>query len=295
MPPVSSSSLKDNPLRGIALMLVALIFFSFSDAASKGLTATIPAVQAAWLRFVIFTILMFSAAAVMRKGNPLRSQRPSLQILRGLGVLGSATFFVMGLHYLPMAEATAISFISPIFITGLSIVFLNETVGIRRWAAVVVGLIGVLIVIRPGSGAFDLSALFPIISALSWAVALTVTRKMSAADGPIVPLTYAALTGLIVLSFVVPFFWTPLGWHEIRLALVTGCTSTIGQLLVVLAFQNAKASVLAPFSYMQLISSSVLGFIFFGNLPDIWTLVGASVIVGSGLYTAHRERVRGSA
>ncbi|WP_112662754.1 DMT family transporter [Microvirga flavescens] len=292
MPPANPPS-KDNPLRGIALLLVALIFFSCSDAASKGMTATIPAVQAVWLRFVIFTVLMFSAAAILGKGNPLRSKRPLLQIVRGFGVLGSSTFFVMGLRYLPMAEATAISFISPIFVTGLSIVLLNETVGIRRWAAVFVGLIGVLIVIRPGTGAFDLSAFFPVLSALSWAVALTVTRKVSAADDPIVPLTYAAVTGLVVLSFIVPFYWAPLGWHEISLALITGITSTVGQFLVVLSFQHAKASVLAPFSYMQLVSSSVLGFFFFGSVPDFWTVVGAGVIVASGLYTAHRERIRG--
>jgi drug/metabolite transporter (DMT)-like permease len=283
---------RENPLRGIALMLIALACFSCSDAASKAMTATLPAIEVAWLRFVVFMLLMLSSAALGGGLDAVRSQRPGLQVIRGLGVLGSSVFFIMGLRYLPMAEATAISFVSPVFVTALSIPLLREVVGIRRWMAVVVGLIGVLIVVRPGTGAFEASALLPVFSALSWAVALVVTRKMSSSDGPIVALTYAAVVGLIVTSALVPFDWVTPGWREIGLGLVTGVASTVAQLLVVLAFRHANASVLAPFSYSQLIWSALLGFAIFGNVPDSWTIVGAAVIIASGLYTAHRERVR---
>lgn len=281
---------RDRPLRGIALMIAALAFFSCSDAASKLMTATLPAVEVAWLRFCVFTLLMLGVAAFAGGREALRSRRPELQALRALGVMGSSVLFIMGLAFLPMAEATAISFVSPLMVTALSIPILGEVVGWRRWSAVAVGLLGVLIVVRPGTGAFDTAAIFPVLSAASWAVALVVTRKMSGADGPLVALTYAAIVGLLVTSAIAPFEWVNPGWREIGLALVTGGASTIAQWLVVLAFQQARASVLATFSYSQLVWSGLLGFLVFGSVPDGWTLVGAAVIIASGLYTAHRER-----
>jgi drug/metabolite transporter (DMT)-like permease len=281
---------RDRPLRGIVLMLAALAFFSCSDAASKLMTATLPAVEVAWLRFCVFTLLMLGIAVGTGQARALRSKRPSLQTLRALGVLGSSIFFITGLSFLPMAEATAISFASPMIVTALSIPILGEVVGWRRWSAVAVGLLGVLIVVRPGAGAFDRAAVFPVLSAFSWAVALVVTRKMSSADSPLVSLTYAAVVGLLITSALVQFTWVMPGWREIGLGLITGGASTVAQWLVVLAFQQARASVLAPFSYSQLIWSGLLGYVIFGNVPDRWTLIGAAVIIASGLYTAHRER-----
>ncbi|WP_099514869.1 DMT family transporter [Microvirga ossetica] len=281
---------RDRPLRGIAFMLAALAFFSCSDAASKLMTTALPAVEVAWLRFCVFTLLILGTAGFTGQMQALRSRRPVLQTLRALGVLGSSIFFIMGLAFLPMAEATAVSFISPMIVTALSIPVLGEVVGWRRWSAVVVGLIGVLIIVRPGAGAFDTAAIFPLLSAASWAVALVVTRKMSGSDSPLVSLTFAAVVGLLVTSIIVPFVWVTPGWRELGLALITGVASTIAQWLVVLAFQQARASVLAPFSYSQLVWSGLLGYVIFGNVPDRWTQVGAGVIIASGLYTAHRER-----
>jgi drug/metabolite transporter (DMT)-like permease len=281
---------RDSPLRGIVLMVAALAFFSCSDAASKLMTASLPAVEVAWLRFLVFTLLMSIVALATGNRAALRSQRPILQVLRSLGVLGSSVFFIMGLAFLPMAEATAIAFVSPVIVTALSIPILGEIVGWRRWTAVAIGLAGVLIVVRPGTGAFDIAAVFPILSAASWAVALVVTRKMSGSDGSLISLIYAAVVGLVVTSIIVPFSWVGPGWPEIGLALVTGITSTIAQWLVVLAFQQARASVLAPIAYSQLIWSGLLGYVIFSNVPDRWTWVGALVIIASGLYTAHRER-----
>lgn len=281
---------RDRPLRGIALILAALAFFSCSDAASKLMTASLPAIEVAWLRYCIFMLLMVGTATATGQVRNLRSKRPVLQALRALGVLGSSFFFITGLSFLPMAEATAIAFISPMIVTALSIPLLGEVIGWRRWSAVVVGLVGVVIVIRPGAGAFDAAAIFPVLSAFSWAVALVVTRMMRGSDGPLVALAYAAVVGWLVTSVLVPFTWVTPGWHEIGLGLITGVASTIAQWLVVLAFQQARASVLAPFSYSQLVWSGLLGFFIFGNMPDGWTLVGAGVIIASGLYTAHRER-----
>lgn len=273
-------------------MLAALAFFSCSDAASKYLTRSLPAVEVTWLRYVFFAAAIFSVSLLTQQRAVLRARQPALQVCRGLAVLGSALLYITGLGFLPMAEATSISFVAPIFVTALSIPLLGETVGIRRWAAVIVGLIGALIVVRPGASALGAVAIFPALSAVSWAAALVITRKAGGSDRPITSLSYAALVGLAVTSLLVPFNWVTPGWTELLLGAVTGLASAVAQWFVVLAFRTARASVLAPISYSQLIWSCILGFFIFGDMPDSWTLVGACVIIASGVYTAHRERVR---
>jgi drug/metabolite transporter (DMT)-like permease len=283
---------QEDPLRGILLILAAVFFFSCSDAASKYLTGTLPALQVSWFRFVVFVIVMVPAAIALHGWAGLRARQPGLQIIRAFGVLGSAVLFVIGLGVLPMAEATTMAFVSPIFVTALSIPLLRETVGLRRWVAVLVGLLGVMIVVRPGLSAFNPAAIYPILSALSWAVALVVTRKTTNGDSPVTALAYAAILGFVVLSAIVPFEWVAMGWWEILLGVVTGITSTVAQGLIVMAYRHASASLLAPFFYSQLVWSVGLGIVVFGHMPDLWTFAGAAVIVGSGVYTAHRERVR---
>jgi drug/metabolite transporter (DMT)-like permease len=216
-------------------------------------------------------------------------------VLRGLGTVASALFFISSLPFLPMADATAINFISPILITALAVLFLREQVGWRRWTAALVGLLGVLIVIRPGTGAFQMAALLPLLAAASWAGTAIVTRLMSGTDHPTTTLTYSALVGLGVLTVMMPFVWVTPTWTEAGLALVMGLLSTAGHGLVVLGYRHASASVVAPFSYVQLIWAGALGFLVFGSSPDQFTFLGAGIIVSSGLYTAYRERVRGSA
>src|SRR2546429_3931993 len=231
----------------------------------------------------------------MLPGSPLYAfltERPGLQVMRGLALLSSSLFFISGLRFLPIAEASATGFVAPLFVTALSIVFLGERVGVRRWLATAVGLIGVLIILRPGSGAFHPAAVFPLVSALAWACTLIMTRMMSGRDRAITTMTYSSIAGVCVLSALVPFVWVTPSWHDILFGIFIGIASTAGQWIVVLAFRYADASVLAPFSYTQLLWVSILGFVIFGEVPDVWTVTGAAFIVASGLYTAHRERVR---
>jgi drug/metabolite transporter (DMT)-like permease len=284
----------DRPFRGIALILASTVFLGASDVTAKYLSATLPSIEIAWIRFLVFGLIMSPA---MVPGSPLyalRSQRPGLQVMRGAALLGSSLFFISGLRFLPIAEASATGFVAPLFVTALSIVFLGETVGVRRWLATAVGLIGVLIILRPGTGAFHPAAFFPIVSALAWACTLIMTRMMSGRDHAITTMTYSSIVGVCILSALVPFVWVAPSWHDILFGIFIGLASTAGQWIVVLAFRYADASVLAPFSYTQLLWVSILGFVIFGEVPDVWTVTGAVFIVGSGLYTAHRERVRRS-
>ncbi len=284
----------DRPFRGIALILLSTLFLGTSDTTAKYLSKSLPSLEIAWVRFVVFALIMLPA---MLPGSPiyaLRTVRPGFQLMRGVALLSSSIFFISGLRYLPIAEASATSFVSPLFVTALSIIFLSESVGLRRWLATIVGLAGVLIIIRPGTGAFHVAALFPIVSAFAWAVTLVMTRVMSGREHAVTIMTYSALAGVAVVSALVPFVWVTPTWHDILFGLLVGVASTTGQWIVVLAFRYADASVLAPFSYIQLLWVSIFGFVIFGEVPDIWTITGAAFIVSSGLYTAHRERVRRS-
>ena len=290
----SAPARADRPFKGIALMLASTIFLGTSDVTAKYLSATLPSIEIAWIRFLVFAMIMTPA---MMPGSPLyalQTNRLGLHLTRGAALLGSSLFFISGLRFLPIAEASATGFVAPLFVTALSIIFLGEKVGLRRWIATAVGLIGVLIILRPGTGAFHPAAFFPLVSALAWACTLIMTRMMSGTERAITTMTYSSIAGLLILSALVPFVWVTPTWHDIAFGILIGVASTAGQWIVVLAFRYADASVLAPFSYTQLLWVSVLGFLVFGEVPDAYTITGAAFIVASGLYTAHRERVRRS-
>jgi len=290
----SAPARADRPFRGIALILTSTVFLGVSDVTAKYLSTTLPSIEIAWIRFLVFALVMVPA---MLPGSPLyalRTERPGLQAMRGIALLSSSLFFISGLRFLPIAEASATTFVAPLFVTALSIAFLGESVGVRRWLATAVGLMGVVIILRPGSSAFHLAAFFPIVSALAWACTLIMTRMMSGREHVLTTMTYSSIVGVCILSVLVPFVWVAPSWHDILFGILIGVTSTAGQWIVVLAFRYADASVLAPFSYTQLLWVSILGFAIFGEVPDIWTVTGAVFIVASGLYTAHRERLRRS-
>jgi drug/metabolite transporter (DMT)-like permease len=284
----------DRPFKGIALVLASTIFLGTSDVTAKYLSATLPSIEIAWIRFLVFAVIMTPAMMPASPLYALQTNRLGLHLMRGAALLGSSLFFISGLRFLPIAEASATGFVAPLFVTALSIIFLGEKVGLRRWIATAVGLIGVLIILRPGTGAFHPAAFFPLVSALAWACTLIMTRMMSGTERAITTMTYSSIAGLFILSALVPFVWVTPTWHDIAFGILIGVASTAGQWIVVLAFRYADASVLAPFSYTQLLWVSVLGFFIFGEVPDAYTITGAAFIVASGLYTAHRERVRRS-
>lgn len=281
----------DDPLRGIALSVCATTVFAASDTTAKFLTASLPVVEIAWIRYIIFVIF---AIWLARSPDPraLWPRNVTLQVIRGLCVVGSAVLFVFGVRSMQIAQASVISFISPLLITVLSIPLLGEVVGPRRWAATAAGMLGVVIVARPGTGGFQPAALFGVASSACWALALLITRKMANTERSSTTLLWSAVVGAIVLTTMLPFvFVWPKPWQW-GLTLFIGIFATAGQWLVVLAHRLAPASVLAPFSYTQLIWATLAGWLVFNTLPDQWTLVGAAIIIASGLYTAHRERVR---
>jgi drug/metabolite transporter (DMT)-like permease len=281
----------DNPLRGIVLSIVATMFFAVSDTMAKYLTSSLPVIEIAWIRYVIFA----GFGAVLVRHAHQRSVRPrniSLQVVRGLGLVGSAVLFVFGTSRMPMAEATSISFIAPLLVTVLAIPILGEVVGIRRWSAVLAGMAGVLVVVRPGFAGFQPAAGFGVASSCCWATALIITRKMAGSERPATTLLWSAVVGLLVLTLLLPLVAVWPSGRQLALAVTLGMLASVGQWLVILAYRLAPASLLAPFTYGQLLWSTACGYVVFGNVPDHWTLLGAAIIVASGLYTARRERAR---
>jgi drug/metabolite transporter (DMT)-like permease len=279
-------------MRGIALVLFSSVFMTTGDIASKYLAITLPALQITWLRYGTFAAIMLTTVFFMGGFRKMRTRRPGLQVLRAVAVTVSSILFVSALRDLPMADATATSFVSPLFVTALSIPILGELVGWRRWTATAVGLVGVLIVVRPGGEGFHVASLFVLASAFFWAFALIVTRMMSRTETPVTTLAYSATLGFLMLSVLVVFNWQAVDLQTVLIGIFIGCISTIGHWFLILAFRHADASLLAPFAYAQLIWASLFGYLVFQAVPDLWTYVGAAIIIASGLYTAHRERVR---
>ena len=278
-------------IRGGAFMLAATLLFSASDTLAKYVTQSVPTVELATIRYAVF-VAMAGAPLLRRRAASIRSRRPGLQILRGLGVVGSALAFILSLGSLPIAEATAINFITPLLITVLAIPVLGEVVRPQGWAAVSVGFAGVLVVVRPGVGGLHPAAGLVVLSSLCWCMAMLLTRRLAGIDRTAVTLIWTALTGFVLLLCLLPFFLAPLTPRLAGLCLLVGVIASSGQWLALLAYRHARATVLAPLSYAQLIWSSAFGYAVFRATPDRWTLVGGVIIALSGTYVVHLERVR---
>ncbi|HEX3497919.1 MAG TPA: DMT family transporter [Stellaceae bacterium] len=279
----------ERTLTGIAMALTAMFLFSGMDGLSKYLAVDYHPIEIAAMRqfFTTLALLPF----LLRSPLALRTKRPLVQIGRGLCMFCSSILFIFGLSHLPIADASAIGFVSPLLVTALSIPLLGEKVGIRRWSAVIVGFTGVMIVVRPGTGAFDPAALYPLASAAAWALGLILTRIMRNSDQVLTTIFYSTLVGLVIGGAALPFVWRTPDLAGLGLMAAMGLLSTISQTLLISAFARAAASILAPFSYSQMVWSTLIGYFVFATLPDALTWIGAAIVIASGIYTLHREHV----
>jgi drug/metabolite transporter (DMT)-like permease len=284
----------DNPLRGIGLSLLASVIFCVADTIAKRLAGEMAIVQITWTRYVVFT-LMALLLTTQVSGASFHVRLPVLQLLRGLCLVSSSLLFVLGIRDVSLAESATIGFLGPILVTFLSISLLGEKVDTRRWLALAAGMLGVLVVLRPGTGTFKPEGLYRVASAMLWAVGQILTRRMTRTERPETTMFWSAASGLVVLSVVIPFHFAAPSLRQLGLSVGQGVLSSVGQWLVILALRMTPVSVLAPYSYTSLLWTTIAGVVAFGAWPDEWTLAGAGVIAGSGLYTAQRERRHGLA
>lgn len=293
-----SAAVTQHHERAMLLMIAATLLLPSIDAIAKYLSASIGAGQVTWSRFLFQSLFMLPLA--WRVWG--RSPSPNLLVnaLRGVLLAGATLLFFAALKYLPIADAISIFFIEPLLLTLLSALLLGEQVGWRRVSAVLVGLGGAALVIQPNFANAGTPALYPLGAATCFAFYLVLTRKFAQREAPELMQFLAGLAGLAVMSLAlavgtqidVPTLnvATPTHAQWSWLALL-GLIATIGHLLMVAAFARANASLLAPFQYVELVSATILGFVVFGDFPEPATWLGVAVIVGSGLYVFHRERV----
>ena len=257
------------------------------DAMSKFLVRDYPIVQTLWVRYVIFS----GFALLIAGPSALRSARPWLQAGRGVLALVENGVFVLAFFYLPLADTHAIAATSPLLVVALSVLFLGEKAGLDRWLAVLAGFVGVLLIIRPGIHAFAWPLLIPLAGAFLWAVYQVLTRLTARTDRSETTLLWTALSGLICTSAVVPWFWvppTPTAW---LLLAGVGVLGSLSHAALIKALVHAEAGALQPYAYTLLVWATMLGFLVFGDVPNAWTIGGAGVVVLSGLWTWHRDRL----
>ncbi len=281
----------ENPLAAAGCVAGGVLLFATQDMLSKILVADYSPFEIAWVRYGTNSLILIPF--ILRShGRAVRTRLPYHQVGRSMAVLASALLFMAGLGFLQQPDATSITFLSPLLVTALSIPLLREKVGIRRWTAVVIGFCGMLVIVRPGGDAFQLAALFPVCSASLWALALILTRQLSARAEPgLTTLTFSTLLPTAVLTGILPFAWRTPDAKAALLMLAIGVVSVLAQYLTIIGYSKRPASSLAPLTYTQLLWAAMYGYLVFDAVPGLWTWVGAAIIVASGLYVFRRERV----
>ncbi|MDP2120906.1 MAG: DMT family transporter [Hoeflea sp.] len=274
---------------GIILMCLGVAFLCVNDALAKTLTATYSPFQIQFLRNLI--ALPFAILIAYRMGGPaaLRSHRPLAHLMRGGLWVGATFLFFTSITYMGLAEATALIFVAPLFITALSALMFREHVGWRRWAAVLVGFIGVLIAVRPGTSAFQPVSLLPIATAFVYALLMLSARFVDSRESVWTLLLYMTGTGALISLFIVPFVWIQPRPEDLWLFGAIAIFGTAGMTMMTQAFRLAPAAVVAPLDYTAIIWATLLGWLFWAEIPDALVFVGAGIIIVSGVYVIFRE------
>lgn len=278
--------------RGILLIVAATGLFVLMDSIAKHLAQWYPMPGVIWARYLVnlgMILAWFAARGELRR---VLTARPGIQLARG-ALLASSTFlYFMSLTVLPLANAAAIGFVLPLFVAALAVPMLGERLDLARALAIVAGLAGALIIVRPGSDVFTPYALLPIGMAVCNALYQVLTRKIAGSEHPLTSLVWGALVGAVLMSAAAPFYFQmpAVGWHWVLLAVVGVCAS-VGHYLLIRAYEFANATLLAPYTYTALVWALLLGFLLFGQLPDAWAVTGMAIIVLSGLFLAARQRL----
>ena len=273
----------------ILLMIGAVFCFASMDATAKYLMKEIGPAQTIWARYTVQAILV--AVLILPKINVYgRTKYPKLQFLRSVALMMATTLFFFAFSRLGLAEASAIFNISPVLITLGAFLFLREQIGPRRVIGILVSLLGALIIIRPGSGVFTIYAILPLGAAIFYSTYSLATRFVGTDESPWTSLFYSAIFGAICYSIYIVFNWNPMSNNALLLTTIIGLFGTAGHLCLIRALTLGEASLVAPFSYTNLLFMTIWGFVLFGNFPDFWTIVGAVIIVAAGIYVWVRDR-----
>lgn len=279
--------------RGILLICGAFLLFACLDTSAKVLSRDLDTLQIVWARFVGHAVLVMLVLFPRKGPRVFATSNLRLQIARSVLLVMSTLLNFTAVSYLPLTTTASIFFTAPLLVAALSVPLLGETVGWRRWSAIAVGFIGVLVIIRPGAAEVHWAIGLCLGNALVAALYNIATRKLAARDHSDTTSLYSPLVGAVIFLPVLPFVWSaPETITQWVLLLGLGVFGGVGHWLVIIAHRYAGASVLAPFTYSAILWMTISGYLVFGDLPDQWTVVGAAIVVASGLYVFHREQVR---
>jgi drug/metabolite transporter (DMT)-like permease len=287
--PLASIRPREDVTRGILYISASVVLSAIMGVGIKWLSDTYPAVELTFFRSFFGLI---AALAIVRHGGgigTLRTQRLGSHFLRASAWVISFICSFLSLHYLTLATSVAFSFLAPLFMTVLSVPMLGERVGIHRWAAVLLGFLGVLFMARPNGEVFQLGAVFGIANAFFWGIGSVSVRQLTRTETSSSITFYTHLFSTLILGVALPFFWTPPSWQGLLAMAGLGLLGGISQFWTTQALSYAPAAAIAPFNYTQMIWAVIFGFIVWGDLPTLNLIIGVAIVVASGLYILHRE------
>ena len=278
-------------MKAIIFNLLAWIMLPIMDGFAKYLSTDLPVLQITWARY-FFTVAFTLPIMLLFYKNQLKwSDKPKLQLLRGLILLTANICFFYSISVISLAKALTLAFVAPLIVTAFSPIFLDEKVGVKRWSAVIIGFIGSLVVIRPGFVEINLASFAALGTGVMYGFYLIITRKLSTSDNPLLTLLLTGVVGAIIISMVMPFVWVKPTFNQWSMMAATGIFACIGHLFIILSLKYADASKLAPFSYFEIVTMIIIGYYFFSDLPDKWTFLGLFIIILSGIYISRRENI----
>ena len=279
-------------MKAIIFSLLGWMFLPVMDGFAKFLSDDLPILQITWARYFFTVVFTLPIMLFFFKKQLVWSDRPKLQILRGLILLSANICFFYAISIISLAKALTLAFVAPLIVTAFSPLMLGEKVGFRRWTAVVIGFIGSLVVIRPGFVELNFASFAALGTGILYGFYLIITRKLSKSDNPLLTLLLTGMVGAILVSAVIPFYWVKPTLNQWSLMAGIGVFACIGHLFLILSLKYADASKLAPLGYTEIIPNVLIGYYFFSELPDNWTYVGLLIIILSGLYISRREYMK---
>jgi drug/metabolite transporter (DMT)-like permease len=282
---------EERKLLGIILLMGAVTCFTMIDSCAKWLVQSLPPMEVVFVRYAGHLLLVLLFYLPLYGGSLFRTAAPKREFWRASMLLGSTVLNFTAVQFLPLATTASIAFTIPLWVTALSIPLLGEKVGPRRWAAIVIGFVGVLVVVRPGLTGFHWATLLSLGTALCASLYMIETRKLAGVDATATLQFYAALLATVIIAPFALMVWVwPEGWVNWTVFCMIGFWGWLGHQLLTIAYRYAGASLLAPFGYLQLLPMTLAGYLFFNDRPDQWVFIGAGIVVSSGLYVWYREQ-----
>ena len=276
-------------MKAIVLNLSAWVMLPIMDGFAKYLSSTLPVLQITWSRYFFTVFFTLPFMIFFFKSQIKWTENPNLQFFRGLSLFLANICFFYSISIISMAKALTLAFVAPLITTILSTVVLGEKVGLRRWSAVIIGFLGILVVIRPGFIEFNFATIAAIGTGCFYGIYIIITRKLHSTDSPLLTLLLTGVVGAIISSFFVPIVWINPSLIQWSWLALMGLFACLGHILLIYSLKYADASKLAPFGYFEIVPNIILGYFLFNDFLDFWSFIGLFIIISSGLYIIRRE------